>query len=168
MDNLEAMLLCRVSRSKEGFSAEGADSDVSINGAELKTYLENGVSRVTFPSPDGRFPQISGLCFAYNIASPAGSRVLGAVRQAADGSCTGAPLDLTAASTYTIAENDFMATGGDGYPNVYARGTTQNIMDQVLADYITASTPVSPAIQDRIVCTDSDPGNAPACPVVVP
>ena len=31
-----------------------------------------------------------------------------------------------------------MATGGDGYPNVYARGTTQDIMDQVLADYITA------------------------------
>ena len=41
-----------------------------------------------------------------------------AVRQAADGSCTGAAVDLTAASTYTIAENDFMATGGDGYPNV--------------------------------------------------
>ena len=66
------------------------------------------------------------------------------MRQAADGSCTGAPVDLTAASTYTIAENDFMATGGDGYPNVYARGTTQDIMDQVLADYITANTPDQP------------------------
>jgi hypothetical protein len=44
------------------------------------------------------------------------------------------PADLASASTYTIAENDFMALGGDGYPNVYARGTIQNIMDQVLAD----------------------------------
>jgi 2',3'-cyclic-nucleotide 2'-phosphodiesterase (5'-nucleotidase family) len=91
--------------------------------------------------------------------------VLSAVRQAADGKCTGAPVDLTAASTYKIAENDFMATGGDGYPNVYARGTTQNLMDQVLADYLTANTPVSPAIQGRIVCKTS---GAAACPVVTP
>ena len=75
------------------------------------------------------------------------------------------PIDLTAASTYTIAENDFMALGGDGYPNVYSRGTTQNIMDQVLADYITANTPISPAIQGRIVGTTS---GATACPVVTP
>ncbi len=136
---------------------------VSINGAELKTFLENGVSLM--PSAQGRFPQVSGLCFSYDISAAAGSRVLGAVRQAADGSCTGAVIDLTAASTYTIAENDFMAAGGDGYPNVYARGTTQNIMDQVLADYITANTPVSPAIQGRITCTTS---GATACPVVTP
>jgi 2',3'-cyclic-nucleotide 2'-phosphodiesterase (5'-nucleotidase family) len=73
--------------------------------------------------------------------------------------------DLTVASTYKIAENDLMATGGDGYPNVYTRGTTQNFMDQVLADYITANTPVSPAIQGRIVCTTS---GATACPVATP
>jgi 2',3'-cyclic-nucleotide 2'-phosphodiesterase (5'-nucleotidase family) len=136
---------------------------VNINGAELKTFLENGVSLM--PSAQGRFPQVSGLCFTYDIAAPAGSRVTSVVRQAADGSCTGAPVDLTAASSYTIAENDFMATGGDGYPNVYVRGTTQNIMDQVLADYITTNTPVSPAIQGRIVCTTS---GATACPVVTP
>jgi 2',3'-cyclic-nucleotide 2'-phosphodiesterase (5'-nucleotidase family) len=136
---------------------------VSINGAELKNFLENGVSLM--PSAQGRFPQVSGLCFTYDISSPAGSRVQGAVRQAADGSCSGAPIDLTAASTYTIAENDFMASGGDGYPNVYASGTTQNLMDQVLADYIGANTPVSPAIQGRITCITS---GATACPVVTP
>lgn len=136
---------------------------VTINGAELKTFLENGVSQM--PAANGRFPQVSGLCFTYDIAQPAGSRVTGAVRQAADGSCTGAPVAFTAASTYKIAENDFMATGGDGYPNVYARGTTQNLMDQVLADYIDANSPVSPSIQGRIVCTTS---GATACPVVTP
>jgi 2',3'-cyclic-nucleotide 2'-phosphodiesterase (5'-nucleotidase family) len=136
---------------------------VDINGAELKTFLENGVSLM--PSAQGRFPQVSGLCFTYDISAPAGSRVLSAVRQAADGSCTGAPVDLTSASMYKIAENDFMASGGDGYPNVYARGTTQGVMDQVVADYITANTPISPAIQGRIVCTTS---GATACPVVTP
>jgi 2',3'-cyclic-nucleotide 2'-phosphodiesterase (5'-nucleotidase family) len=140
---------------------------VSINGAELKTFLENGVSAM--PAANGRFAQVSGLCFTYEITAAAGSRVTGVVRQAANGSCTGAPVDLTAASTYKIAENDFMATGGDGYPNVYSRGTTQAIMDQVLADYITANTPVSPTIQGRIVCTDANgAGTAPDCPVAVP
>ena len=136
---------------------------VSINGAELKTFLENGVSAM--PAANGKVPQVSGLCFTYDISAPAGSRVTGAVRQAPDGSCTGAPVDLTAASTYTIAENDFMATGGDGYPVVYSRGTTQNLMDQVVADYITANTPISPALQGRIVCTTS---GATACPVQLP
>ncbi len=136
---------------------------VSISGAELKTMLENGVSLM--PSAQGRFPQVSGLCFTYDISALAGSRVISAVRQAADGSCTGAPVDLTAASTYTIAENDFMASGGDGYPNIYSRGTTQNILDQVLADYITANTPLAPILQGRIVCTTS---GATACPVTLP
>ena len=80
----------------------------------------------------------------------------GAVRQAADRNSTGAPIDLTPASTYSVAENDYMALGGDGYPYAYDRGTTQNILDPVLADYIAATTPVSPAIQGRIVCTDSN------------
>ena len=136
---------------------------LSVNGLELKTMLENGVSAM--PAVNGKFPEVSGLCFTYDISAPAGSRVTGAVRQAGDGSCTGAPLDLTAGSTYTIAENDFMAGGGDGYPVFTPRVTTRDIMDQVLADYITANTPISPAIQGRIVCTT---GGSPACPVVVP
>ncbi len=134
-----------------------------VSGAELKTMLENGVSRM--PAVDGRFPQVSGLCFTYDISAPAGSRVTGAVRQAADGSCTGAAVDLTAASTYTIAENDFMASGGDGYPVFTSRATTQDIMDQVTADYVAASSPISPAIQGRVACTTS---GATACPVVTP
>lgn len=133
---------------------------LQVNGAELKAMLENGVSRM--PAADGRFPQVSGLCFTYDISAPAGSRVTGAVRQAADGSCTGAPVDLTAAATYTIAENDFMANGGDSYPNFVSRMTTQDFMDNVLAGYINANTPISPAIQGRIQCVGA------SCPVVTP
>jgi len=139
---------------------------LSVNGTELKTMLENGVSLM--PAANGRFPQVSGLCFTYEITAAAGSRVTGAVRQAVNGTCTGLAVDLTAASTYKIAENDFMASGGDGYPNFFSRATTQNIMDQVLADYITASTPISPAIQGRITCTDANGATAPNCPVILP
>jgi len=138
-------------------------STVQINGAELKSFLENGVS--TMPAVAGRFPQVSGLCFTYDISLAVGNRVLSVVRQAGDGSCTGAPVDLTAASTYSLAINDFMASGGDGYPNVFSRATTRDIMDQVAADYITANSPLNPTIQGRIVCTTS---GAVACPALVP
>ena len=139
---------------------------LEVNGAELKTMLENGVSFM--PAANGRFPQVSGLCFTYDIEAPVGSRVTGAVFQAPDGTCTGGPVDLTDAATYSIAENDFMMSGGDGYPNFFARGTTQNIMDQVLADYITANTPISPSIEGRIKCFDANPGVGNNCPAGSP
>ena len=139
---------------------------LTVNGAELKTMLENGVS--SMPAANGRFPQVSGLCFTYNIEAAAGSRVTGAVRQAADGTCTGAAIDLTAGSSYEIAENDFMASGGDGYPNFVSRAATQDIMDQVLADHVTANSPLSPAIQGRIKCVDPNPGVGNNCPAGSP
>jgi 2',3'-cyclic-nucleotide 2'-phosphodiesterase (5'-nucleotidase family) len=85
------------------------------------------------------------------------------VRQAVDGSCTGAPVDLTAASTYLIAENDFMVSGGDGYPNFFSRSTSRDIMEQDLADYVDAQVGLlSPTIQGRVLCTTG------VCPVVTP
>ncbi len=139
---------------------------LTVTGAELKTMLENGVSAM--PGANGRFPQVSGLCFTYDIEAAAGTRVVGAVRQAADGTCTGAPIELTAGSSYQIAENDFMASGGDGYPNFVSRATTQDLMDQTLADYVTINTPISPAIQGRIKCFDAHPGAGNDCPVGSP
>jgi 2',3'-cyclic-nucleotide 2'-phosphodiesterase (5'-nucleotidase family) len=139
---------------------------LSLNGAELKTMLENGVSQM--PGANGRFPQVSGLCFTYDIQQPANSRVTAAVRQAADGSCTGAPIDLTAASTYSMAENDFIADGGDGYPVFRPRMTTREIMDEAVADYITANSPIAAPLQDRIVCADSNTAAPPACPTILP
>jgi 2',3'-cyclic-nucleotide 2'-phosphodiesterase (5'-nucleotidase family) len=140
---------------------------LTVNGAELKAMLENGVSRM--PAVDGRFPQVSGLCFTYDISAPAGSRVTGVVRSDATGHCTATPVDLTAASSYKIAENDFTASGGDGYPNFASRMTTQDIMEQVLADYTTAHAPLSPFVlaapNGRINCTSS---GATACPALVP
>ncbi len=137
---------------------------LTVNGAELKQMLENGVSRM--PAVDGRFPQVSGLCFTYNISAPAGSRIVSAVRADPAGNCTATPVDLTAASSYKIAENDFMAKGGDGYPDFSARMTTQDVMDQVLADYVAANSPLSPFVNaapnGRINCTGV------GCPALTP
>jgi 2',3'-cyclic-nucleotide 2'-phosphodiesterase (5'-nucleotidase family) len=143
---------------------------LTVNGAELKTMLENGVSRM--PAVDGRFPQVSGLCFTYDIAAPAGSRVTSAVTTDASGNCTATPVDLTSGTTYRIAENDFMANGGDGYPVFFSRATTQNIMDQDVADYISVSSPLSPFVKafpdGRINCADSNGATVPNCPTLTP
>jgi 2',3'-cyclic-nucleotide 2'-phosphodiesterase (5'-nucleotidase family) len=140
---------------------------LTIDGALLKTYLENAVSAM--PGANGRYAQVSGLCFTYDINLPVGSRVTGAVHQAGDGSCTGAPIDLTSGSSYTLAINDFMASGGDGYPVVTPLITTQNLMDQVLADYVGANTPIGPDLQGRIVCVDTNGTGVPNdCPILLP
>ena len=146
---------------------------VQVSGAELKSMLENGVSLM--PSAQGRFPQVSGLCFTYDIALSADSRVTGAVFQAADGTCTGTAIDLTPGTTmYWITENDFMATGGDGYKNFYSLGRvfTLDYMDVVLAGYLeqynTPNPPIDPDIQGRITCTDSNGATTPNCPAPPP
>jgi 2',3'-cyclic-nucleotide 2'-phosphodiesterase (5'-nucleotidase family)/predicted AlkP superfamily phosphohydrolase/phosphomutase len=141
-------------------------STVTVTGAELKLFLENGVSQM--PAFNGRFAQVSGLCFTYNIAAAAGSRVTGAVVANPDGTCGTTAVDLTAATSYKIAINDFMASGGDSYPVVNTRPgyATQNIMDQVLADYITANSPVNPSVlappNGRINCVGA------TCPPLTP
>ena len=150
---------------------------LEVNGAELKTMLENGVSASVAasgaPSAQGRFPQVSGLCFTYDVNLPSQSRVTGAFRLDATGACNPAdPIDLSAGSTYLIAENDFMATGGDGYPNFASRMTSQDIMEEVVADYVTANSPIAPTVlgggDGRITCQDADPVAAPNCPTLVP
>jgi 2',3'-cyclic-nucleotide 2'-phosphodiesterase (5'-nucleotidase family) len=155
---------------------------LTVNGAELKDYLETAVSSLPNVT-NGRFGQVSGLCFTFDIqAAPiaftsaptaipgTGHRVLSAVRQAADGSCTGAPISFDPGVSYTLTTNDFTASGGDGYQNFRSRITTRDILDQDLADYL-ASVPggvISPAIQSRVHCTDSNTAVAPACPVGSP
>jgi 2',3'-cyclic-nucleotide 2'-phosphodiesterase (5'-nucleotidase family) len=135
----------------------------TVSGAEIKAFLENGVSRM--PAADGRYSQVSGLCFTYEITAAPGSRVSGIVRQAADGTCSGPA--VVAGDSYTLATNDFMAEGGDGYPVIISRVTSRDLMDQDTADYVVANSPLSPSIEGRITCTDANgTGVAPDCPTI--
>ena len=134
-------------------------STVEITGAELKAYLETGVAAM--PEVAGGFPQVSGLCFTYDITLPAGERVTSVVRQGDDGVCTTEALDLSESATYTLATNDFTAAGGDGYPDVSARATTRDVLEEVVADSIAAAGSISPSIQGRINCTGE------GCPTII-
>ncbi|MPZ48123.1 MAG: bifunctional metallophosphatase/5'-nucleotidase [Dehalococcoidia bacterium] len=133
-----------------------------VTGAELRAMLENGVSAM--PALDGRFPQVSGLCFRYDIARPAGERVLDAVRQAADGACSGAAIDLSAAATYTLTANDFMAAGGDGYARLTHGLLLREPLDVVLTRHLSSAEGIMPVLEGRIVCVSS---GGVACPVSV-
>jgi len=130
---------------------------VEINGAELKAMLEAGVAAM--PAASGAFPQISGFCFTYDIDAELGNRVTGAVRQAADGMCSGEAIDLSEAATFTIATNDFTASGGDNYPPILSRAATRDILASVVSTYVAGESPLSlpgepldPTIEGRIVC----------------
>jgi 2',3'-cyclic-nucleotide 2'-phosphodiesterase (5'-nucleotidase family) len=138
---------------------------LNITGEQLNSMLENGVSR---EGAQGRFPQVSGFCFEYDIQQDPGNRVTGAVQQAEDGSCSGPAVDLTAGTTYSITTNDFVATGGDGYPNFGALMVTRDIMANDVMAWVTGNSPISPEIQGRITCTDSNLAAEPACPTVLP
>ena len=139
---------------------------IPLNGLELMGMLENSV--FSMPGANGRFGQVSGLCFTYDIEAAAGSRVMGAVYQAADGSCTGGAVDLTAGSSYTLATNDFVVAGGDGYPVYTDRGATRGLLDQDVSEWLETAGTINPILQGRIVCFDANPGSGNNCPAILP
>jgi 5'-nucleotidase/UDP-sugar diphosphatase len=77
---------------------------IRLTGRQLLGALEHGVAQVE--NGAGAFPQVSGVVFTYAPTSPAGSRV----REVSIG---GQPLEPD--REYTVATNDFLAAGGDGY-----------------------------------------------------
>lgn len=77
---------------------------LEVTGDMIRAALENGFSDIE--NAGGRFPQISGMEVTVDLKAPKGSRVKSVT-------VGGAPLDP--AKTYTLATNDFMANGGDGY-----------------------------------------------------
>ena len=126
-----------------------ADYDVVVVGAgnaalcAALAALENGVSQVEQGA--GRFPQVSGLSFAYAVGKPAGARV-------SDASIGGKPIDPTA--TYTVATNDFMARGGDCYATfapakALIDDRAAKLMASQIMDHIAAAGTVSPKLEGR-------------------
>lgn len=113
-----------------------------LTGAELREALENGVSQVEQGS--GRFPQVSGMSYVFERGRPAGQRVV-EVRVG------GQPLDP--ARLYSVATNDFLADGGDGYA-VFRLGRqrrdTQLDLRELFIEHIRRVGSVSARLDGRI------------------
>jgi 5'-nucleotidase len=125
---------------------------VSLTGADVIAALENGVSQVE--NGAGRFPQVSGIRYSWDGSQPAGSRIVSVDVLNEDGSY--APIDEEA--VYLVATNDFMRRGGDEYTIFETNGIDPydfgKPLDQVLAEYITANSPVAPVVEGRITRID--------------
>lgn len=117
---------------------------VAVTGAAVRAALENGVSQVE--AGGGRFPQVSGLRFTFNPTRPAGSRVT----EVQVGS---QPISDTA--TYSVATNDFMLRGGDGYSMLTAGQVLISpaggpLMVTAVIDAIQRARTISPRVDGRI------------------
>ena len=120
-------------------------SIIKITGSELLEVLE--ASTFCTPEAIGGFPQVSGIEFTLNTAAAydAGEEYPGTtyfapktINRVAITSVGGKAFDP--ASTYTIATNDFLSSGGDTYyrfVNATANYDLGVALDEVLMNYIT-------------------------------
>jgi 2',3'-cyclic-nucleotide 2'-phosphodiesterase (5'-nucleotidase family) len=122
----------------------------TLTGAQLTQALLNGFSAVCNPTINtGRFPQVSGLKIEYHCAGS--SPVIDGVWKVGAG---GALTPVGPTDTVRFVTNDFMYTGGDGYA-VFRQGTnvlqTGDLLLDVFIEYIENNSPVSAAVEGRIV-----------------
>jgi 2',3'-cyclic-nucleotide 2'-phosphodiesterase (5'-nucleotidase family) len=91
---------------------------VSVTPAELKALIEFGLEAGV---GGGRFPQVGGMAFSYDLSRPAGERVLNLTIEDQSGN----DLDVVVRGgavvgdpnrTIRMVTLDFLANGGDGYP----------------------------------------------------
>ena len=117
---------------------------LQVTGRDIVAALENGLGRIEDGA--GRFPHVSGLSVLYDPGKPAGERVIEVSRD-------GAALDPDA--TITLATNDYLGNGGDGYDvfedkvrviDAYA-GT---LMASQVIDYIAGRGSVAPVVDGRL------------------
>ena len=95
-----------------------------ITGDEVYQALEHGYSML--PETNGAFSQ-TDLEVVFSADNPVGERI-------EEVRLNGEPIDRNA--TYTVATNDFMAAGGDGY-TMFGRITQEGrVLNEVFADYL--------------------------------
>ncbi|WGI23459.1 bifunctional metallophosphatase/5'-nucleotidase [Amylibacter sp. IMCC11727] len=122
-------------------------STFQVSGQTIVDALENGVSQVE--EVKGRFPQVAGLKFTWDITVAPNEGRVSDVMVATDNGF--APIDLNA--TYNVTTNNYVRGGGDGYAmfrdakNAYDYGP--DVAD-VLAEYMAKSGNYQPYTDGRI------------------
>lgn len=145
---------------------------VEVTGQTVWDALENGVDG--YPTTNGKFPQVSGIKYTFDGSKPAGERIVSVTLE------DGTPLDLNA--WYTLACNDFMCGGGDGYtmlnvlnpengeghngematqdlPGCKLINRTNDYYRNVVSEYIKAQGSIAPALDGRITILNPQEGS---------
>ena len=122
-------------------------STFTLTGADLVVALENGVSDVEGVA--GRFPQVAGMSYAFDLSQPVGGRVSDVMVMR-----DGQPEPLDPEASYRVVSNDYLRGGGDGYDVLAERASEAYdfgpSLDSVVAEYLAANAPYRPATDGRI------------------
>jgi len=115
-----------------------------LPGSQILLALENGVSQVEKGA--GRFPQVSGLTYAFDATADAGARVSEVMVGGAS---------LEADKLYTVAVNDYIVGGGDGYDalgggRIVTDGPTGSLVANDVMAYVEKLGTVGVAVEGRI------------------
>ena len=115
-----------------------------IPGSQILAALENGVGQRE--NGAGRFPQVSGMTFTVDPTADAGARV-------SEVMIGGEPMDLD--RVYSVATNDYMLAGGDGYGAlgggmVRINAGNGNLMANDVINYVVANGGVNSVVEGRI------------------
>ncbi|MDH4988186.1 5'-nucleotidase C-terminal domain-containing protein [Aminobacter anthyllidis] len=131
-----------------------------LSGKDIVASLEAGVSEIE--EGKGKFPQVAGLKYSFDKSVAANTGRVKSV-EVMDG---GAWKPIDEAKVYTVATNNYVRQGGDGYKlfasnatNAYDYGPS---LEQVVADYLAKNRPFTPKLDGRITEIAATVAAAPA------
>ncbi|MEK7287764.1 MAG: 5'-nucleotidase C-terminal domain-containing protein [Elusimicrobiota bacterium] len=111
---------------------------MTLTGSQVKEVLEASLSDAVIRL------QTSGLIFRYDMTRPKGRRLTEVM-------VGKKPILVT--KNYTVATNNFLADGGDGYKtflNGSLRKDTKTVLRDSMAQWIKKHTPLKPALEGRM------------------
>ncbi len=140
---------------------------VKLTGKQFKEILERGAAALRSKNDPrdpktidtGAFLQVSGIKEVIDVdktpqqLDPTNSKIVVPGERVVSVTINGKPLDPN--KVYTVAVNDYIAHGGDGYVTLgnlpdSAKNFTYIYLTDALYKYIKAHTPISPKVEGRI------------------
>ena len=118
-----------------------------VTGADIRSIIEVGIS--DYPAAKGAFPHIAGMTIEFDPNLPAGQKLT---------SVKIAGVEMDDAATYTLATNDFLAAGGDGYTALtdLPIKNEYSSLDEVLIDYMNAEGTAMAAVTGRVMVAEPE------------
>lgn len=123
---------------------------IKLTGEDVKKALE--VSVGAYPEDQGGFLQVSGIKFSFDASKENGNRVSELKVNEKD-------IDLT--KQYTVAINDFLAVGGDGYDMFKTKVIAEfGTYEEIFANYLNSNGTKGSELSGRIAVKEITNENA--------